>query len=141
MIVVDTTVLADLLFNEGACREAAFALQELDPEWLCVSLVRYEVGNVAWKLADFGGLDPDLLRLGLEGIEELLVGIEEAIDPVGVFEAAVKWEISFYDAAHVWLAESRGLSLYSRDERLRRKCPEVVRAMPEPPAKGGGAST
>lgn len=48
MIAVDTTVLADLLFNDGDLRRAANLLQEIDLEWICLGLVRYELGNVAW---------------------------------------------------------------------------------------------
>jgi predicted nucleic acid-binding protein len=131
MIAVDATVLADWLFNGGALRKSAIKLQGIDPDWSCVALVRYELGNVAWKLIRAGRLRsedvvPAWLALPRAGIE-----IVHEVEWVEVSALAMKKEISFYDAAHVWTAMSRGIPLFSRDGPLRAKCPEVVRAMPE----------
>lgn len=130
MIAVDSTVLADWLFNGGALRDSAIRLQSLDPEWACLALVRYELGNVAWKLSRAGWLSIEDVVLGWAALG--VSGIK-MVDEVGwpeVSALAQAKEISFYDAAHVWLAMSRGIPLYSRDRALRGKCPEVVRAMP-----------
>ena len=131
MIAVDSTVLADWLFNGGRTREAALRLQALDGDWLCMALARYELGNVAWKLMRAGRLTADDVVLGWSALEAAEIRVVYEIDWPEVSALAAAKEISFYDAAHVWVAMSRGVPLFSRDGPLRVKCPEVVRGMPE----------
>ena len=130
MIAVDSTVLADWLFNGEELRESVLRLQEMDGDWICAALGRYELGNVAWKLVRAGRLAVDDVVIGWDAVNSS--GIE-FVDEIGwpeVSALAVGKQISYYDAAHVWLAKFRGVPLYSRDGPLRNKCPEVVRAMP-----------
>lgn len=131
MIAVDATVLTDWLFNGGNMRDSALKLQAQDGEWLCVALARYELGNVAWKLMRAGRLKPEDLLLGWNAFAAAGIGIVHEIDWPEVSALALAKEISYYDAAHVWVGLSRGIPLYSRDGPLRAKCPEVVRGMPE----------
>lgn len=131
MIVVDTTVLADLLFNKGAVRESAQELQLLDPEWICIELVRYELGNVARSLVAFGDLDEVHVQPGLEGAAEMLAEIVADADWLGMLHIAVTERLSYYDASHVWLARSRGLKLHTRDKQVLRECPDVALPMPQ----------
>lgn len=131
MIAVDSTVLADWLFNGGSMRDAALRLQALDGDWLCVALARYELGNVAWKLMRAGRLTADDVVLGWGALEAAEVHVIHDIDWREVSALALAKEITFYDAAHVWAAMSRGIPLFSRDRPLRVKCPDVVRGMPE----------
>lgn len=130
MIAVDCTVLADWLFNSGPLRESAIRLQTLEPNWSCLALARYELGNVAWKLARAGRIAVEDVALGWVALAAAEIEIEHQVDWPEVSALAQVREISFYDASHVWFAMSRGIPLYSRDGPLRAKCPDVVRAMP-----------
>jgi len=130
VIVVDSTVLADWLFNGGRMRDAALQLQAQDEDWLCVALARYELGNVAWKLMRAGRLSAEDVVLGWVALDAAGIRMVHEIAWPEVSALALAKGISFDDAAHVWVALSRGLPLYSRDGLLRSKCPEVVRGMP-----------
>lgn len=130
MIAVDSTVLADWLFNGGALRESVIRLQAQDGDWVCVALARYELGNVAWKLARAGRIADEDVVLGWAALTTAGIEMVHDLEWPQVSALAVAKEISYYDAAHVWLAMSRGIPLYSRDGPLRAKCPEVVRGMP-----------
>lgn len=132
MIVVDTTVLGDLLFNGGALRASAEELQRLDPEWICVELVRYELGNVARSQVAFGNLKEADARLGLEGAGDALTEVVRDTDWMAVLAIAVADGLSYYDASHVWLARARGLELRTRDKEVLKACPDVALPMPEP---------
>lgn len=127
---MDSTVLADWLFNGGALRESVIRLQSQDASWVCSALARYELGNVAWKLTRAGRLSGEDVIMGWEALNEAAIEIVDQVEWPQVSALAVAKEISYYDATHVWLAMSRGIPLYSRDGPLRAKCPEVVRGMP-----------
>lgn len=131
MILVDTTVLADLLFNDGAEHEATRLLQAIDPEWACLGLAVYELGNVAWKCVRFGDLDPTVAALALRSLDSLLVDVLHVIDPEAIFKIAVQRKLSFYDAAHVWLAITKSVPLYSRDKKLLSSSRDIAFAMPK----------
>jgi predicted nucleic acid-binding protein len=131
VIVVDTTVLGDLWFNGGELRASAVELLTLDPEWIGMELVRYELGNVARSQVVFSALGESDARLGLEGAEETLAEIVQDADWMAVLHLAVVEDLSYYDASHVWLARSRGLKLRTRDKGVLAKCPDVAVAMPE----------
>jgi predicted nucleic acid-binding protein len=130
VIAVDSTVLADWLFNEEALREGALRLQAMDSDWVCLALARYELGNVGWKLVRAGKITMVDLQLGWKALEVSGIRFLHEIEWAGVSVLAAERAITFYDAAHVWMAASNGLALFSRDGRLRARCPEVVCAMP-----------
>lgn len=130
MIAVDSTVLADWLFNGGPLRESVLRLQRLEAEWICLTLGRHELGNVAWQLIRAGRLVEDKVAAGWAALDAAAIEFIHEVRWPEVSALALAKEISYYDASHVWLATSRGIPLYSRDGPLRAKCPEVVRAMP-----------
>ena len=130
MIVIDSTVLGDLLFNGESLRKSAERLQQIDPEWICVDLVRYELGNVAWKYGSQPGADLEKIRLGLTGAELAVVEIVSNVNWGRVLELSVKEDLTYYDSSHVWLARERGLKLRTRDKEILRKCPDVAEPMP-----------
>lgn len=131
MIVVDTTVLGDLLFNEERLRKSARELQRLDGDWISMALVRYELGNVARSHAAFGNLEVVDAELGIDAVEQMLVETVADADWVRILRIAVAEGLSFYDASYVWLARSRGLDLRTRDKGILAKCPDVAIPMPE----------
>lgn len=130
MIVIDSSVLGDLLFNGGDLQKSAEQLQEIDPEWICLDLVRYELGNIAWKYGKLLGANLDRLVLGLAGAELAVTEIVSDLNLRKILELSVKEGLTFYDASHVWLARERGLRLRTRDKEILRKCPDVADPMP-----------
>ena len=118
------------MFNGGELRDAALRLQAVDGDWLCVALARYELGNVAWKLMRADRLTADAVVLGWSALAAAEIQVVHEIEWAEVSALALVKKITFYDAAHVWLALSRNTFLYSRDGPLREKCPEVVRGLP-----------
>jgi len=130
MLVVDTTVLADLLAGQSEAKAAAERLLFEDPDWIAVGLWRYELGSALSKYMRFGGHDQELLKEAYIGANEYLLETVDAINQEAVWEVSRVSGLTFYDAAHVWLARSRGLKLRTRDAKILRACPDVAEPMP-----------
>ncbi|MGJ3241617.1 MAG: type II toxin-antitoxin system VapC family toxin [Opitutales bacterium] len=137
MIAVDSTVLADLLFGEERFSRAAADLRQMDPEWCCHGLGIIEVGNVAWKGVRTGRVDAKVAARAMEQMRRLPADIEWGIKETAILESALQHGLTFYDATHVWHARRRGVTLWTRDTRLSKACPESTRLVtvdddPEP---------
>ena len=130
MIVVDGTVLADHAFGDDMRRAACLKLQEIDPEWITLALARFEIGNVAWKMARFGGVATDDAIAALRAANRLVGEFVDSIESAEVLELGCETGLTFYDASYVWLARSRGLELRTRDKEILKQCPDVARPMP-----------
>ncbi len=130
MIVIDATVLADLLIGEEDLMEAAIRLAEEDSEWISPSLWRFELGNVLWKEVRFRNGDRDRLEGTLLGAEDLVVETVADLDVRATWRIACERRLTFYDASYVWLARSRNLVLRTRDAEVLRECPDVAKPMP-----------
>jgi predicted nucleic acid-binding protein len=46
-----------------------------------------------------------------------------------VLDLADSRRLTFYDASYVWLAQSRGLTLRTRDAEVLRGCPDIAKPM------------
>jgi predicted nucleic acid-binding protein len=130
VIVVDATVLGDLLVGATEIRRSAEKLIVEDPDWISVSLWRYELGNILWKSLRTKSLRPAEGSRILEGAEALISETIEALDPGAILRTAEQHALSFYDASYVWLARSRGLKLRTRDSKILSECPDVAHGMP-----------
>ena len=131
MIVVDAMVLADFLAGEAGLRKAAIRLSEEDPVWISCSLWRYELGNVLWKKVRFQDMHPDSAHRSIEQGEAMLAETVENLQWQTILDLATDRRLTFYDASYVWLAESRGLKLRTRDAEILRECPGASAPMPE----------
>lgn len=131
MIVVDATVLADLLIGEERFSRSAKALAGVDADWIAPSLWRYELGNVLWKVGKFKGIPERELRSILLGAELLLIETVEELDKGETWDIAWDRGLSFYDASYVWLAKNRSCELFTRDGTVLANCAEVARTMPQ----------
>ena len=130
MIVVDATVLGDLLVGATEIRRSAEKLIVEDPDWISVSLWRYELGNILWKSLRTKSLRPAEGSRILEGAEALISETIEGLDVGEILRTAEEQSLSFYDASYVWLARLRGLILRTRDSKILSGCPDVARGMP-----------
>lgn len=130
MIIVDCTAIADFFIGEAEIQKAAQSLLELDPEWVSPVLWRYEFGNVLRSQVRAGKISVKLMSRYLRAAENIVLESVVELDSVAVGEIAHAHELSFYDASYVWLGQVRGISFYSRDDKLRRKCPSLVFPMP-----------
>ena len=100
MIVVDATVLGDLLVGATEIRRSAEKLIAEDPDWISVSLWRYELGNILWKSLRTKSLRPAEGSRILEGTEALISETIEALDPGEILRTAEQHALSFYDASY-----------------------------------------
>jgi predicted nucleic acid-binding protein len=130
MIVVDCTVVADFFIGSPEDQKAAEILFDADPDWIAPILWRYEFGNVLHKGVRGGRISLALMGRYLRAAESLVFESVVEFDAVAVGELAHARDLSFYDASYVWLRQARGLEFFSRDEKLRRKCPDLVSPMP-----------
>ncbi len=130
MIVIDTTVLADLLLGN---EDKALAVKKLiveDPVWLSVSLWRYEFGNVVWKNLKFGtGSNFETLS-SLLGIAEKFLEETVEVNMENTLMISSDNGLTFYDASYVSLTRLRNLKLRTRDAKILRLCSDVALPMP-----------
>ncbi len=115
--VVDASALSALAFGEP---DAPFIADMLDGQTLVApALIVYEVGNTCWKkcrrapasAANLRQAFADMLRLEIQLL---------AIEPAQVLVLAEKSEITFYDAAYLWLADRLKARLVTLDRRLEQ---------------------
>jgi len=130
MIVIDCTVIADFFIGTPEFQKSATILLETDPEWISPILWQYEFGNVLRKQVCGGRMLPKVMEEYLVAAEALVMESVTELDSSEVGRLANSNELSFYDASYVWVGMARGLAFHSRDDKLRRKCPEWVQPMP-----------
>lgn len=127
-LVVDASLLAALLFGEA---DAPQATAMLEGRALCApALVGLELANVGMNK----------IRRGLIGIDDASAAIAEIdsldverfeVEPRDALVLAVRYRLSAYDAAYLWLAEHLEVPLATFDARLgeaaRRHLPDPGR--------------
>jgi predicted nucleic acid-binding protein len=119
VIVVDASVLANMLvYADGRGRKARGVLAG-DPEWAVPEHWMAEVFSAVRGLERGNKISADSGRLAVTRLAQLAVDrvpLDELLDRM--------WElrptVSGYDAAYVALAERRGLTLVTADGRLAR---------------------
>jgi predicted nucleic acid-binding protein len=115
--VVDASALGALLFGEP---EAEAVSSRLGQDSLAApTLLRYEIGNIAWKkLRRYRSLRAELeqaLRLFDElDLDEIEVPISDAVD------VAAALDLTVYDASYIWLARYLDAELVTLDRRVDR---------------------
>lgn len=82
------------------------------------ALIVYELGNTCWKKIRRSPAQARELGRAYALLEELDLVLHD-IDPVAVLALALERDLTFYDAAYLWLARSLALPLVTLDDRLR----------------------
>ncbi|MGH3905228.1 MAG: type II toxin-antitoxin system VapC family toxin [Pseudonocardiaceae bacterium] len=119
MIVVDASVLADALIDDGDVGRQARAVLSEDTHWVALAHVFVEVLSVV-RGKVLGG------KLGIERGDEAVSAMTElaieVVDPATVVERI--WElrdnVTAYDAAYLVVAEAIDAPLVTGDARLTR---------------------
>jgi predicted nucleic acid-binding protein len=112
-IVADCSVLAAVLFDEPNRDVAAEALAGRD--LFAPELIADELVSVALKKSRHGLVD--VVRQALADLTELEL-TRCRTDVHAQWRLALKYELSAYDAAYLWLAAELGAPLVTFDERL-----------------------
>jgi len=115
--VVDTSVVAALVFGEPQAEEAAALLSEA--ELVAPVLLRYELTNTAWKKAKRHPAKATLIAAGLKLAGELDIQYVE-VDHGAVLDLALEKDLTAYDASYLWLAKTLKAPLATFDARLKR---------------------
>lgn len=114
--VVDASALAALLFGEPAAEEVSRELGE--QQMMAPTLIVYELGSTCWKKVRRSPGQARELEQAYALLGELDLVLHD-VDTAGVLALALERDLTFYDAAYLWLARSLSLPLVTLDARLR----------------------
>jgi predicted nucleic acid-binding protein len=121
-IVVDASVAARW-FLPLEKNDAAKALLRSGERIIAPDLVIVELANTAWKATTFGNAP---LETGRDFVGESARYFHELVPSSRLKDRALAIALALkhpvYDCFYIALAEQRGCSLVTADERLQRKC-------------------
>ena len=114
-LVIDCSLLAGLLFHETTQADAATRIsgKTLHSPFL----LQVEMTRVALKKCKLG--QSERAALALAEFDDLAIQLHE-IDPKAVLNLALRYKLSTYDAAYLWLAAELKAPLATFDEQLGR---------------------
>lgn len=112
-LVVDCSTLAGLLFHESWQQQAFDRIH--DKTLHAPYLLQIEMASVAAKKHKLGR--PEVAIDGLLQFAAMHVELHE-VDPVAVLGLALRYTLSAYDAAYLWLAAELKTPLATFDEKL-----------------------
>lgn len=124
MIVVDCSIILDLLVRPSSVGE--LAVEEL---WCAPELLAVEIVAGVRGLLLKGEVDPATARELLVDYAELDIRLFPASPELQARMVALAHNISAYDAAYVALAEALGASLATHDRRLAAASAELVEVL------------
>jgi predicted nucleic acid-binding protein len=95
-----------------------------------IDLARYEFGNIVWKERHLHKKMTQEEQKELTSIGEGVLQNMDVVNIVGklhdIIETAGKFNITFYDAAYVFLAKEHDAILVTMDIRLKRKVDNAI---------------
>lgn len=112
-LVVDCSVLAGLLFQEEWERQAGDAIEARTLH--APHLLATELASVALKKHKQGM--SDIAGDGLAAFAQMEITLHEA-PPAPVLDLAIRYQLSAYDAAYLWLAAELKAPLATFDAKL-----------------------
>lgn len=125
MIVADTNLVSYLLI-EGERTEATRRVWQKDPEWRLPPLWRSEFLNVLATLIRAELLDSEEALAAWFGATRLFRGKEREPAGQSVLAAAVRYDLSAYDAHFVVVAEDLHATLVTGDREILAACPALA---------------
>lgn len=119
MIVVDASVLADALIDDGCVGDECRAALQADTHWAAPAHLVAEVVSVIRGRVLGGKLNARRGRYALRSLQELSI---ESIDLMGLVDRMwqLRDNLTPYDAAYVAAAENLFCPLVTGDARLSR---------------------
>ena len=114
-LVIDCSLLAGLLFHESTQEDAAARISGKTLH--APFLLQLEMTSVALKKCKLG--QGERAALALAEFDELAIQLHE-IEPKAVLNLALRYKLSTYDAAYLWLAAELKAPLATFDEHLGR---------------------
>jgi predicted nucleic acid-binding protein len=119
MIVVDASVLADALIDDGPAGDAARAALAADPHWAAPAHLLVEVVSVVRGRALGGKLGPDRAQEIVDALPTLVI---DRVDVAALVDRMwqLRGSVTAYEAAYVAAAESLGCPLVTADGRLAK---------------------
>lgn len=116
-VVVDTSALAAMLFDEPEADEVRRALR--GQALHAPALIHFELAHVAWKKMRRTPSNTVALLDALNGARRIPL-THSVPDMVQVAALAVAARLTPYDASYLWLARTLGLPLVTLDRELAR---------------------
>ena len=115
--VVDTSFIGAIVFGD-------LALETVDLDWdsrsfIAPSIIRYEFINVCAKKQRAGSIDAGRALDALRVFDSLSITTEYVSFPE-TLATAMRYRLSGYDAAYLWMALSHGLPLLTLDAQLHK---------------------
>ena len=119
MIVVDASVLADALIDDGPVGDAARAALAGDPHWAAPAHLLVEVASVIGGRTLGGKIGPARAQEAVDALPTLVI---DQIDVACLVDRMwqLRSNITTYDAAYVAAAEALGCPLVTADGRLAK---------------------
>ena len=114
-LVIDCSLLAGLLFHESTPEDAAARISGKTLH--APFLLQLEMTSVALKKSKLG--QSERAALALAEFDDLAIQLHE-IEPKAVLNLALRYKLSTYDAAYLWLAAELKAPLATFDEHLGR---------------------
>lgn len=126
-VVADASVLLRIVLPgqdpRGVTAAAMADAMERHVAFLAPDLLAYEVGQAATRLR----ADPEAQAAVLPRVLQLATLVRpSAEEHRAALRIARDEKVSFYDASYVALARSRASRLWTEDESLLRRCPDVA---------------
>jgi predicted nucleic acid-binding protein len=112
-LVVDCSVLAGLLFQEDWERQAGDAIEARTLH--APHLLATEITSVALKKHKQGM--PDTAKDGVAAFAQIEIALHD-VPPAPVLDLAIRYQLSAYDAAYLWLAAELKAPLATFDAKL-----------------------
>ena len=115
--VVDASFIAAIVFGDSALEVA-----ELDwdaPLLVAPSIIRYEFMNVCVKKQRTGRIDAERALVACQQFESLSIATEYVSFPE-TLATAIRYRLSGYDAAYLWMALEYAAPLLTLDQQLHK---------------------
>lgn len=129
MIVVDTNVIASLIFPTSEYTKAAMALLERDRDWTAPTLWRSEFCNILATGVRNGWLIEEQAIEALGSAEELMAGADFGVPAGEVLRTAIASGCTAYDSEFVVLAQDLGVKLITLDRAVLKAFPTLARPL------------